>query len=85
MNHLALVLAVRVVASFPPVHSTGITDWPTLVATLLLVGITAWYAWHTRDMARTTNRSTRGEMLLRLNELYADNRTIYAIRFMDQL
>jgi len=59
------------------------------VATILLACITLWYARNTKIMAKAAaeqvalaHKSAQGDMLLRLNELYADQRTTDAIRFM---
>jgi hypothetical protein len=61
----------------------------TLAVTALLALITFWYANHTKHMAQSTaeqvktaQRTALGDMLLRLNELYADKRTNEAIRFI---
>lgn len=57
----------------------------TFVTTLLLVGVTWQYTKHTGKMADTMARQTGGDLLLRLNELYAQPATRKAIGFIHQV
>lgn len=97
---LAVLLTIALAVAVVPAALTLIARWrmvgwseaslivPGLlafVATVLLVAITAWYAWRTHAMTSTMSQQTAGNFLLTLHKLYDNPRTYHAIRFIFQV
>lgn len=79
-----LVFAVYTCAVGWPNSGQIIPELLTFVITALLVAVTWQYTQHTGKMAETMARQTTGDLLLRLNELYAQPETRDAIRFIHE-